>query len=64
MALSISRSFVMMALIQLFIWIPLVFAQAPQRVLSPIEESTHGASIESASANAASIFNAIHSSMV
>ncbi|KIN01392.1 hypothetical protein OIDMADRAFT_54515 [Oidiodendron maius Zn] len=52
-----------MALIQLFIWIQLVFAQAPQRVLSPVEESTHGASIESASANAASIFNAIHSSM-
>ena len=64
MTLSISWSFVNMAFIQLFIWIQLVFAQAPQKVLPPVEESDHGASFESASANAASIFNAIHSSMV
>jgi hypothetical protein len=65
MTLSISWPPAKMALIQLLFWIQLSFAvQAPQKVLSSSDERAHGPSIESASANAAPIFNALHSSMV
>lgn len=64
MILSISWPLAKMALIQILLCLPLAFALEPQKVLPTFEESGYGPSIDTASSNAASIFNTIHSSMV
>jgi hypothetical protein len=53
-----------MAVILILICLQLALAQTPQEILSPLEGVGYGPSVDSASANAASIFNSIHSSMV
>jgi hypothetical protein len=52
-----------------FLWIimsvfSLAFANPPQELIAPLGNTKFGANIQSASANANGVFNAIHSSMV
>ena len=42
----------------------LAFANPPQKLIAPLGNTKFGANIQSASANANGVFNAIHSSMV